>query len=196
MPRNRKGLKSDLKELLMLLILKFEGPVGRYRLKGMLGLSEHEGRVKRMLADLRRGSYASSGRSGSKITAKGEALLKRHLNMYGIKDVKDLKLQPLETGPASFVIHLRGKANAVTSGIRERDAAIRGGALGAVVLTFKNGVLSVPTVYPDLSSVYPELVEEICKSFSLADGDVLIIASAENKWRALEGGLAAARALA
>jgi hypothetical protein len=102
----------------------------------------------------------------------------------------------LETGPTSFVIHLRGRADTIISGVKERDAAVRAGAVGATILTFKDGVLSVPTVYRDLSSKYPDLAEQIYRSFSLADGDALIVASAENRWRALEGTLAAARVLA
>ena len=196
MPRGARRTRSEIKELLMLLFLNFEGPIGRYRLKEMLGLSEREGVVKRMLSDLQRGGYVSSGRPGSKLTVKGERLLKQRLNSYSIADVKDLSLQPLETGPTSFVVHLRGKASAITSGVEERDAAVRAGAVGATVLTFRDGVLSVPTVYRDVSSKHPDLAEQIYQSFSLADGDALIIASAENRWRALEGALAAARVLA
>jgi len=195
MPRGARRTRSEIKELLMLLLLKFEGPIGRYSLKEMLGLSEREGVVKSMLSDLQRGGYVSSGRPGSKLTVKGEKLLEQHLNAHSIVDVKCLSLQPLETGPTSFIVHLRGRAEAIISGMNERDAAVRAGALGATVLTFKNGMLSVPTVYHNLSSKYPDLAKRIYESFSLADGDALIVASAENRWRALEGVLAAAKAL-
>jgi len=196
MPKGARRTRPEIKELLMLLFLNFGGPIGRYRLKEMLGLSDREGVVKRMLSDLQRSGYVSSGRPGSKLTVKGEKFLKQRLNAYSIADVKDLSLQPLETGPTSFIVHLRGRAEAIISGMNERDAAVRAGALGATVLTFKNGMLSVPTVYHNLSSKYPDLAKRIYESFSLADGDALIVASAENQWRALEGVLAAAKALA
>jgi len=196
MPRGARRTRPEIKELLMLLLLKFEGPIGRYSLKEMLGLSEREGVVKSMLSDLHRGGYISSGRPGSRLTVKGEKLLEQRLKAHSIIDVKHLSLQPLETGPTSFIVHLRGRAEAIISGMNERDAAVRAGALGATVLTFKNGMLSVPTVYNNLTSKYPDLAKRIYGSFSLADGDALIVASAENRWRALEGVLAAATALA
>jgi len=195
MPRGARRTRPEIKELLMLLLLKFEGPIGRYSLKEMLGLSEREGVVKSMLSVLQRGGYISSGRPGSKLTVKGEKLLEQRLKAQSIVDVKCLSLQSLETGPTSFIVHLRGRAEAIISGMNERDAAVRAGALGATVLTFKNGMLSVPTVYHNLSSKYPDLAKRIYESFSLADGDALIVASAENRWRALEGVLAAAKAL-
>jgi len=197
MPRlGRRKVRSELKELLMLLTLKLAGPVGRYRLKKMLGLSEHEGLVRLMLADLRKGGYVSSGRRGSKLTVNGEGLLEQRLKAHDIVEFKDVNMKPLKTGRFSVGVHLLGKANAIQSCMKQRDVAVRAGATGATILTLEEGLLSIPTVYRNFSSEYPNLADRIHRLFNLADGDVLIIASAEDRWRALEGALAAAEATA
>ena len=194
-PGKRKR-RLELKELLMLLLLKLEGPVGRYRLKHMLGMTEHEGVVKLMLADLRRNSHISADRLGSKLTVKGEELLDQRLKDYSIETIEDVNIPPLEAGLVSVGIHLKGKADAIQSGIEQRDATVRAGATGATILTYKDGVLGIPKVYRDISSEYPDLNDQIHRSFSLVDRDVLIITSAKDRWKALEGALAAAKILA
>jgi len=188
--------ERTLKELLMLLLLKLEGPIGRYRLKEMMGLSEREGVVRQMLADLQKDGYVSASRPGSMLTAEGQDLLNQRLNAYNIVDIKDIDLQELKTGPTSVGIHLKGKADAIHSGIEQRDAAVRAGSTGATILMFKNGLLSIPKVYPNLSSEKPELTNQLYRAFNLTEGDALIIISAKNRWRAMEGALAATRILA
>lgn len=193
--RGKRRKRSKLKELLMLLCLKFEGPIGRYRLKDMLEMSEYEGIVKLMLSDLRKRGYVSPGKLGSKLTVKGEKLLVQHLKAYDVVDVKDFDVLYLKTGPVSVGIQIRGKANKIRFGIEQRDAAVRAGAKGATVLTFKEGVLGLPPMFDDLSSKYPELAAKILETYNLINGDIIIFVSAENRWRALEGALAAALSL-
>lgn len=194
--RGTRKRRLELKELLMLLLLKLEGPVGRYRLKHLLGMTEHEGLVKLMLANLRKNGHISADRLGSKLTVKGEALLDQRLKDYCIVTIEDVNIPLLKAGLVSVGIHLKGKADAIQSGMEQRDATVRAGATGATILTYKDGVLSIPKVYRDISSEYPNLTDQIHRSFSLADGDILIITSAKDRWRALEGALAAAKILA
>ena len=193
-PGKRKS-RLELKELLMLLLLKLEGPVGRYRLKHMLGMTEHEGVVKLMLADLRQTGHISSNKLGSKLTIKGENLLNQRLKNYSIVTIEDVNISPLEVGLVSVGIHLKGKTDTIKSGIEQRDATVRAGATGATILTYKDGVLGIPKVYPDISSKYPNLNDQIHRLFNLVNRDVLIITSATDRWRALEGALAAAKIL-
>ena len=148
-----------------------------------------------MLADLREEGYISTSKLGSKLTAKGQKLLARRLKAYNIINVKDFDLLDLKTGPATVGIQIRGKADKIRFGIKERDTAVKAGAIGATVLTFKEGALGFPPMLDDISSKYPELTEKILEAYSLVDGDVIIFVSAENKWRALGGALAAALSL-
>lgn len=179
----------------MLLCLKIAGPIGRYRLKNMLGLSEYEGIVKLMLSDLREKDCLLTSKGGSKLTAKGEKLLVQLLKAYCIVDVKEFNPLELKTGPVTVGIQIRGKADKIRFGIEERDTAVRAGAQGAAVLTFENGALRLPPILRDVSLKYPKLVVKILEAYRLVDGDVVIFVSAENKWRALEGALAVAVSL-
>lgn len=193
MPRRGKRKKrSELKELLLLLILKSEGPVGRYRLKDMLNLSEHEGLVRLMLADLQKNNYVSASRAGCELTSKGISLSEESLKKYNIIDVKELDLGPLKAGPESLVVHVHGVADRIESAMETRDVAVRAGASGAIILTYKNRSLGIPAAYPDLSQDYPDLTKHILRSFGLSDNDVLIVGFSEDRWRALEGALLAA----
>jgi len=191
----RRKKRSELKELLMLLCLKFEGPIGRYRLKEMLGLTEHEGLVKMMLTDLRKEGYVSTSKLGSKLTVKGQKILDRRLKAYNIVDIKDFDILDLKTGPFTIGIQIRGKADKIRFGVEQRDIAVRAGAKGATVLTFKEEVLGLPPMWDDLSSRYPELAAKILEKYNLINGDIIIFVSAENRWRALEGALATALSL-
>jgi len=193
--RGKRKRSLDFRDLFMLLLLKLEGPVGRYRLKHMLGMTEHEGRVKLMLANLRKNGHISADRQGAKLTVKGEELLDQRLKDYSIATIKDVNIPPLEAGLVSVGIHLKGKADTIQSGMELRDVTVRAGATGATILTYKDGVLGIPKVYRDISSEYPNLTDQIHRSFSLADQDILIITSAKDRWRALEGALAAAKIL-
>ncbi|MFQ6075420.1 MAG: DUF4443 domain-containing protein [Candidatus Bathyarchaeia archaeon] len=193
--RGRRRKRSRLKELLLLLALKLEGPIGRYRLKEVLSLTEHEGLVRLMLEDLKNGGYASSSRAGSELTEDGERLLRTSLDGYGIVEIRDVDLEPLNVGPESVALHVRDRWIKVRSPISMRDAAVRAGAAGGMVIRYRSGHLEVPSVYPDLSEEHPELTKELLKLFDLSNGDTLIIGLSDDRWRALEGALSAAGVL-
>jgi hypothetical protein len=74
-------------------------------------------------------------------------------------------------------------------------AAIRAGAIGATVITLQDGVLCIPTVYRDLASEHPDVAAQIRTSYPLADGDVLMLVSARDKWTAYASALAIAMTL-
>ena len=188
-------MRSEVKELLMLLMLGREGPIGRYRLKKVLGLSEREGVVRQMLADLQEQGYVSASRSGCKLTSKGTALLEKGLNAHHIAAIKLFDIPLLTPGPIGVAVHLRNRANRVRSAMKVRDMAVRGGALGATVILFENDKLTVPSVSPDFFEDHPDLVEKIHEAFHLEDDDVVAVISAEEAWRGFEASIIIARTL-
>lgn len=185
----KRKKRSEIKFLLLLIMIRREGPIGRYRLKEMLDLSEREGLVRLMLSDLKHEGCIRTGKSGSELTGKGEALLGDLFKKYEILNVKEMNLKALGIGPQSFVIHLHG--HKIPEPVVElRDTAVKAGASGAVLLTYEKGALTVPTVYSDLALEHPELAEKILKNFDLSEGDILVVGFSNNRWRALEGCLA------
>jgi len=179
------------KHLLLLLAMRRVGPIGRYRLKEILDLTEHEGIVRRMLEDLESKEYISASKTGSKLTKSGESHLKKILENYCIVKISKLDMHRLGMRN-SYCIHLRDQADKIDSVLKHRDDAVRAGALGAVVILFKNGKIEVPRVYSDLSSKDPYVTDLLIKNFDLFDNDMLIIGFADDEWRALEGALGTA----
>lgn len=187
--------KIDLKTLLMLVLIRDEGPIGRYRLDDMLNLPE--GVVRGLLLSLSRRGYISTSKLGCKLTTEGESLLRRALAEYQITAIKEFETPgPLKIGDQNVAVQIENKAWLIKSPMEQRDIAVRAGAQGAVLITFSRGKLAIPNVYPILADKYPKLAERILHSFKLNSGDVIVIGGAENRWRALEGSLAIALSLA
>ena len=189
--RGRRKRRTEVKELFLLLALKEAEPIGRYRLKRILDMSEYEGTVRLMLSDLEKQGIISASKKGCKLTRKGETLLAERLGAYNISEVKRLDLRPLGLDN-SFCVHVRDRTEMIRPVAQYRDAAVREGALGAIVLKYADGILAVPSVYSDFSLEYPKLTAEILQSFDFLNSDVLILGFAEDEWKALEGALAVA----
>jgi predicted transcriptional regulator len=179
------------KHLLLLLALRRVGPVGRYRLKEILDLAEHEGVVRRMLEDLESKDFISTSKRGSILTQAGESYLKNTLEKCSIVKIAKLDMQRLGLRN-SYCIHIGDKADKIDSVLKHRDDAVRAGALGALILLFKKGKIEVPRVYSDLSTKDRSVADSIIEGFDLLDNDVLIIGFAADEWRALEGALGTA----
>ena len=47
--RGKRKTRDTIKQILLLLIIQREGPIGRYRLKSLLEMPLHEGIVRHML---------------------------------------------------------------------------------------------------------------------------------------------------
>jgi len=191
----KKGKRFETKELLMLLALDRKGPMGRYRLKDAIGLSEHEGLVKQMLANLQKHGYISASRSGCTLTEKGKTLLKNCLKALHIVEIKRFDIPLLRAGPISIGSQLEDAANKIRSAMEIRDIAVRGGATGATIILFREGKLILPSVDPDFLSENLGLAKNIQDSFALEDDDVIAIVSAEDEWSGFEASIKIAEAL-
>lgn len=194
MSENKPGKRKQrpaLKSLLLLVILRFQGRIGRYRLKNMLNLSGSEGVVRLMLNDLKRVGYIEVDRAGCSLTEKGKALLQRSLERHNIIAVKDVDLRLLGLESKCIAIQIRGR-QLPQKIIELRDTAVRAGADGAILIYNQGGLLKIPAVYDNLDLEYPRVVEELHKTFDISNSDIFLIGFSKDRWRALEGSLAAA----
>ena len=191
----KRRKRSELKTLLLLIMLKLEGPIGRYRLKEMLNLSEQEGLVRLMLADLKQESLIRTSKAGCELTSKGDELLKGTLKKHGIVEIKEMSLESLKIGSESFVFQCRG-SSMPTSVTDLRDVAVRHGSQGAILIIYDQGILKVPEVYPNLEAEHSGISVDLCRTLNLSDDDIILVSFSEDKWRALEGGLSMAIRLA
>lgn len=191
----KRGKRFEAKELLMLLALDRRGPMGRYRLKEITGLREHEGLVKQMLAQFQRNGYISASRSGCTLTEKGRTFLKNSLKTLRIREIKPFDVPLLRAGPISIGAQLEDVANKISSAMEIRDIAVRGGATGATIMLYRGGKLVVPSVDPGFLSENLDLSEHIQDSFELKEEDVIAIVSAEDEWIGFEASIKIAEAL-
>jgi len=183
--------EMDLKTLLLLLLLRRAGMIGRYRLKEMLDMQHHEGVVRRILEDLAKRQLVRPTRSGCALTELGGNVVDKLLPEKGVVNVEHLDLRGVSIGPESAVVQLRNRRIS-GSILTLRDMAVKVGARGAVILTYKNGELGDPLAYRKLSARHPEVTWILEKSLKLLEDDIVVVGFADTYPRALEGALAVA----
>jgi hypothetical protein len=97
----------------------------------------------------------------------------------------------LVVGDFDVAVLVRGRAERVKDGLRQRDEAVKAGAAGATTLVFRGGRLLMPPE-TDLDTGYPQLARQVRAAFELREGDVIVIGSAGDLRAAEDGALAAA----
>ncbi|MCX8204699.1 MAG: DUF4443 domain-containing protein [Candidatus Nezhaarchaeota archaeon] len=196
--RPGRGPKIEVplhKLILLLRILDAEGPIGRYSLVSKAGLGE--GVVRSMLSTLIRHGFAEAKRGrGCVLSLSGRRELKELLERYGVIDLKPISPPQLNIGAFEVAAHVKGASSKVRMGIEQRDEAIKAGARGALTLVCRKGRLVVPGVEEPLEEVSPSLANCLSGMFKLEDGDVVLVCSSDERWRAEEAAIATAISLA
>lgn len=179
-------------QLLYLIFLVGSEPfIGRKRLTQLLGLGE--GSVRTMLQRLSRLGYAKSTRSGIVLTENGKQLHESLMNV--VKTVKKVDFEMPWKAAVNYGVVLRGLADRVSTGVDERDEAVRHGALAAMILAKLSDGLYMPKI-TNLSVERPEFANTVEAFFQPDVGDVIIITGAETEHDARYSALAAAFKLA
>lgn len=194
MPDRRFTLKNalnlELKEALLLYALRDWGPMGRGTLEMVLGLPE--GIVRGLLKRAQIKGWIKAERTGCSITEEGKDALYKKMERMGISSGARIPGECLGIGPSCHGVLIRGAANRIHLGIEQRDAAVRVGAKGAVSLVYLKGRLIMPGICENVDLTMPEVSRAI-SAFQLQDGDLVVIAFADNIWRAVEGAFSAAQ---
>ena len=182
---------SELDELFFLLIIRKETTMGRYRLSAMLEMPE--GIVRGIMRSYEREGYIDSRpKTGTFLTKAGEARIDAIFKSADIKDMKIYNFRVFGVGPINVVLQVQGGADKVRSGVDQRDAAVKAGANGTVILTYEEGTLRIPGTSEDMCNLSPEDSKRLLREFSLSEGDVVLVSFAEEWWQALRGALSAA----
>jgi predicted transcriptional regulator len=185
----KRILRLDLKELFLLYVLKHHGPIGRYRLVNVLNLPE--GIVRGLLSRFQNKGYITASQKGSMLTDLGDKELIKRLAKLHISAIELFDGKYFNIGPTCVAIHIRNVKKQSRHGIKERDNAIKVGAMGAITLEFRNRNLIMPHL-ANISQENPIVAKLMMSHFNLKDNDVILIVFANNLWRAIEGGLFAA----
>lgn len=153
------------------------GSVGRIRLSKKLGLGE--GTTRTLLKHLKNEEIIKGSRKGISLSDRGKDLFSdlRDRLSKGIAVPKSR----LTIGLFNVAVLVRDSAQAVKSGMEQRDVAIKSGASGATTLVFSNNKLSMPTREQDISISMPSLYKQLLNKLRPKENDVIIVGSGENR---------------
>jgi len=169
-------------------ILAREGIVGRFKLSQELDIGE--GSVRTLLKRMKEAGLVQFSRSGCALTSKGRDLWNEINSKIATK--AEINKTEVTVGSHNVAILVRGAGNRVTSGIEQRDAAIKAGALGATTLVVRGGRLVIPMISEDVSKDFPEAYRQVMETLRPQEGDAIVIGSADEPRKAEYGALAAA----
>ena len=145
--------------------------------------------MRTIIEFLRDKGYVDVKQTGIKISTRGVEFV-RNL------PIRMERLDPSDISIAmrNVAVLVRNRADKVTLGIEQRDAAIKAGAEGATTIVVKGGKLLVPPDY-FLDKERPEIARGLRKLLAPNEGDIVIVGAAQEYDRAEDGALAAAFAL-
>jgi predicted transcriptional regulator len=158
-------------------IIGKSGTVGRIRLSKELGLGE--GTTRTLLKHLKNEGITQSSRSGISFSEEGKKLFSDLRSK--LSEGVDVPRSPLTVGSFNIAILVRDSAQAVGSGMEQRDIAIKSGASGATTLVFSGNKLSMPTREQNVSESSPMLHDELVTKLNPNQNDVIIVGSGENR---------------
>lgn len=138
-----------------------------------------EGSIKTLVKHLKMNGLVTTSKAGMTLANKGKALFSK-LN-EAMPAENDIKECSITLGKFNHAILVKGLAKDVGSGIEQRDAAIKIGALGATTLVFRDDELFTSDKSYDIPIKDQKLTFALVEKLQPENGDVVIIASAENK---------------
>ena len=158
-------------------IIGKSGTVGRIRLSKELRLGE--GTTRTLLKHLKNEGVTQSSRSGISFSEEGKKLFSDLRSK--LSEGVEVPSSPLTVGPFNIAILVRDSAQAVGSGMEQRDIAIKSGASGATTLVFSGNKLSMPTYEQNVSESMPMLHAELVTKLNPNQDDVIIVGSGETR---------------
>jgi predicted transcriptional regulator len=158
-------------------IISKYGTVGRIRLSNELGLGE--GTTRTLLKHLKKEEVTQSSRSGISFSNEGKKLFSDLRS--NLSEGVEVPSNPLTIGAFNIAVLVRDSAEAVGSGMEQRDIAIKCGASGATTLVFSGTKLSMPKCVEDVSESTPMLHDELLTKLNPNQNDVIIVGSGETR---------------
>jgi biotin operon repressor len=158
---------------IVLQLIEKKGHVSRNLLCKELSLGE--GSIKTLVKHLKTQGIIESTKAGTRTTSKGKRISEQLLS--AIPAEMSLSKCSVALGKFSYAVLLKQYGFALKSGIEQRDAAIRVGAIGATSLLFKHNRFVMPgTSYYPLAKE-PETARLIHEKLKPEEGDAIVIGS-------------------
>lgn len=143
------------------------------------GLALGEGTIKTLVKHLKMHGLVQTSNGGTRMTAKGRGICQGLLETMPAE--MSLPKCSVALGKFNYAVLVREFGFAVRSGIEQRDAAIKTGAIGATTLIFKDGKFVMPATTQDSLKKNPAVRKMLIEKLKPQEGDVIIIGSAESE---------------
>jgi hypothetical protein len=159
--------------LIVLQLIEKKGHVSRNLLCKELSLGE--GSVKTLVKHLKVQGIIESTKAGTTSTSKGKKISEQLLS--AIPEEMSLSKCSVALGKFNYAVLLKQYGFALRSGIEQRDAAIRTGAIGATSLLFKHNRFVMPGTSDDPLIKEPNTARLLLDKLKPEEGDVIVIGS-------------------
>jgi predicted transcriptional regulator len=156
-------------------IIEDRGHASRTLLCHELNLGE--GAVRTLIKHLKMKELIETSNAGTKMSDKGKKFFAEILTC--LPKGCSLPKCSIALGKYNYVVLIKQFSFAVKSGIEQRDASIKMGALGATTLLFSKGRFVMPNtnIMLDPLKKEPSIYELLVKKLEPVEGDVIIIGS-------------------
>ncbi|MFN4336886.1 MAG: DUF4443 domain-containing protein [Candidatus Nitrosocaldus sp.] len=162
----------------IIIALQLMGRLGRVsRALLMRELMLGEGSIKTLIKHMKMYSLLESSRRGTVLSKKGKELY-NSISRIIVAETRIPKCS-IAVGESNYAVMIRGIADAIRSGVEQRDAAIKVGAVGATTLVYKDSRLMMPGSSNSLY-VREQGVMDALQNLKPEEGDVIIIGSASS----------------
>jgi hypothetical protein len=160
--------------------------VSRTLLRQELALGE--GSIRTLVKHLKMHNLVKSTNAGTKMTEKARAISSELLQSIPSEAI--MPKCSIALGKFNYVVLLKNYRFAIRSGIEQRDAAIKMGAVGATTLLYKDHKFVMPGAYNSKYSLQKEsdIANLLIGKLKPEDNDVLIIGSDNQDLRMAEFG--------
>ncbi|HEY7079944.1 MAG TPA: DUF4443 domain-containing protein [Nitrososphaeraceae archaeon] len=159
-----------------------KGHISRELLCNKLNLGE--GSIKTLVKHMKMQDMVHTSKSGTRLSNKGSDLY-THLHA-SIPTECEIPKCSIALGKYNYGVLLKHLAYAIKSGIEQRDAAVKMGALGATTLLFLDRKFVIPMTGYDSLKNEIRIYELLVKKLMPESGDVIIIGSDESDPRTAE----------
>jgi hypothetical protein len=138
-----------------------------------------EGSIKTLVKHLKMNNLIETTKAGMKLTSKGKAICSEFFS--SISAETSVPKCSIGLGKFNHVVLLKEFGFAVKSGIEQRDAAVKMGALGATTLLFKDDKFVMPGRSHDSLKKESRIRRLLIEKLKPEESDVIIIGSAEDE---------------
>jgi hypothetical protein len=157
----------------VLQLIESKGHVSRNLLCTELSLGE--GSVKTLVKHLKAQGLIESTKVGTTLTARGRRISEQFFS--AMPGETSLSKCSVALGKFNYAVLLKQYAFALKSGIEQRDAAIRMGAIGATSLLFKHDRFLMPGTNYDPLTKEPDTAGLLLEKLKPENGDAIVIGS-------------------